>query len=126
MLRTKRYTYAVYRGWEEKHLPRKELLFDNVADPYQMQNLAELPGHATLLADFRRQLTDKMASLHDTFPESTWYEKNWISPMAGLIPSQNRRGDWRSFEPLVKSYVDAVLSPSPEVVVATRVVKLSA
>jgi len=77
-LRTKRYTYAVYRGWQEKHLPRKELLFDNVADPYQMKNLAELPGHASVLADFRRKLTDKMVSLHDTFPESTWYEKNWI------------------------------------------------
>jgi hypothetical protein len=36
------------------------------------------------------------------------------------------RGDWRSFEPLVVSYVDAVLLPSPEIVVATRVVKLSA
>ena len=36
------------------------------------------------------------------------------------------RGDWRSFEPLVLSYVNAVLSPSPEIVVATRVMKLSA
>ncbi|MCO6454796.1 MAG: recombinase family protein [Pirellulaceae bacterium] len=36
------------------------------------------------------------------------------------------RGDWRSFEPLVVAYVDTVLSPSPEVVMATRVVRLSA
>jgi arylsulfatase A-like enzyme len=77
-LRTKRYTYAVYRGWPEKHLPRKELLFDNVADPYQMKNLADDPGDASLLDDFRRQLQDKMASLGDTFPESTWYRQHWI------------------------------------------------
>jgi hypothetical protein len=36
------------------------------------------------------------------------------------------RGDWRSFEPLLASYVEAVLSPSPELLVATRVVRLSA
>jgi len=77
-LRNKRYTYAVYRGCDEKGLPRKELLFDNVADPFQMQNLADGPEHAALLASFRRQLTDKMASLNDTFPASTWYRDNWI------------------------------------------------
>jgi hypothetical protein len=43
----------------------------------------------------------------------------------GLISGESR-GDRRSFEPLVLSYVDAVLSPSPEIVVATRVVTLSA
>jgi len=36
------------------------------------------------------------------------------------------RGDWRSFEPLIAAYVDAALSPNAEVVVATRVMRLSA
>jgi hypothetical protein len=36
------------------------------------------------------------------------------------------RGEWRSFEPLVSAYVDAALSPTPETVVASRVVRLSA
>jgi len=40
--------------------------------------------------------------------------------------TKGSRGDWRSFEPLIASYVDAVLSPSPEILVATRVVQLSA
>ena len=74
----KRHTYAVYRGWAENHLPRKELLFDNLADPYQMESLAGQPEYASLLNDFRRQLQGKMASLHDTFPESTWYRERWI------------------------------------------------
>jgi hypothetical protein len=41
-------------------------------------------------------------------------------------PHRHDRGDWRSFEPLVEAYVDTILSPSPEVVVATRVVRLPA
>lgn|GEM_PF-2606423 len=36
------------------------------------------------------------------------------------------RGDWHSFEPLIASYLDAALSPSAEVVMATRLIKLSA
>ena len=77
-LRNKRYTYAVFRGWQEKGLPRKELLFDNAADPYQMNDLTCEPKHAELIADFREKLRKKMATLNDTFPESTWYRDNWI------------------------------------------------
>ena len=43
----------------------------------------------------------------------------------GLL-NENSRGDWRSFEPLIAGYVEAVLSPTPETTVAMRVVKLSA
>ncbi len=77
-LRNKKYTYAVYRGWKEKGLPRKELLFDNVADPYQMNNLIDKNEYAELAADLRRKLKKKMDSLNDTFPKSTWYRDNWI------------------------------------------------
>jgi len=77
-LRSQRHTYAVYRGWEEKGLRRKELLFDNIADPFQMENLAAKPEYEKDLAAFRRHLEEKMASLNDTFPESTWYRDHWI------------------------------------------------
>lgn len=77
-LRNKHYTYAVFRGWPKKGLQRKELLFDNLADPYQMNNLTCDPKHAKLIADFRQILKKRMASLNDTFPESTWYRDNWI------------------------------------------------
>jgi hypothetical protein len=36
------------------------------------------------------------------------------------------RGDWHSFEPWIAGFVDAVLSPTPETIVATRVVRISA
>lgn len=77
-LRSKRHTYAVFRGWEEKNLPRKELLFDNVSDPFQMENLAGKPEYEKVMIEFRGKLDAKMASLGDTFPESTWYRDNWI------------------------------------------------
>jgi len=40
--------------------------------------------------------------------------------------SKNSRGDWRSFEPLVATYVDAALSPGSETVAASRLMMLSA
>jgi hypothetical protein len=39
---------------------------------------------------------------------------------------KDSRGNWRSFEPLIAVCVDAALSPCPETVVATRVLKLTA
>lgn len=69
--RDKQYTYAVYRR------DRSELLFDNTADPYQMKNLADDPEHADTLECFRQMLAERMSSLNDTFPESTWYRDNW-------------------------------------------------
>jgi arylsulfatase A-like enzyme len=71
-LRDKRYTYAIYR------VDGKELLFDNINDPYQMRNLAEEVDYKTQMEKFRRMLKEKMASINDTFENSTWYRDNWI------------------------------------------------
>jgi arylsulfatase A-like enzyme len=71
-LRTKRHTYAVFRE------PRKELLFDHRADPFQMKNLARDAEHAPLIEEFRGRLKDQMAALGDEFRPSTWYRDNWI------------------------------------------------
>jgi len=70
-LRDKRHTYAVYRG------DGSELLFDNVADPYQLRNLTPDKQYATTLRDFRNALSRKMKSIHDTFEFCTWYRDNW-------------------------------------------------
>jgi arylsulfatase A-like enzyme len=71
-LRSKRYTYAIYRK------DRKELLFDNVADPYQMKNLAEGPEHQQTMDRFRRMLDARMKAIGDTFEASTWYRDHWV------------------------------------------------
>ena len=66
-LRSKRYTYAVYR------VDGEELFFDNRDDPYQVNNLIDDPGHAETAGRFRLTLRERMAALGDTFEACTWY-----------------------------------------------------
>ncbi len=76
-LRDNRFTYAVFRGEGPKNLPRKEVLFDHGADPYQMKNLANSPAHRERLQKYRDMLKAKMARLNDTFCASSWYRDHW-------------------------------------------------
>ncbi len=71
-LRDKEYTYAVYRK------DRKELLFDDLADPYQMHDLAASPEHAATLDRFRAMLKKRMTALDDNFEPCTWYRDHWV------------------------------------------------
>lgn len=70
-LRGRRYTYALERS------PRRELLFDNARDPYQMENLADDPEHSELTARLRRRLQQRMDELNDRFEKTTWYRDHW-------------------------------------------------
>lgn len=70
-LRTKQHTYAVYR------VDGAEFLFDNQADPWQMQNLAGSPAHAELLDHLRGLLRARLSELNDTFECCTWYRDHW-------------------------------------------------
>ena len=70
-LRSKQYTYAIYRK------DRKELLFDNLKDPYQLHNLADSPEQEQTLNRFRALLKTRMTELDDTFEASTWYRDHW-------------------------------------------------
>ncbi len=70
-LRSKQHTYAIYRK------DKKELLFDNLKDPYQLYNLADSAGQEPMLNRFRALLKTRMAELDDTFEASTWYRDHW-------------------------------------------------
>ena len=70
-LRDKRYTYAIFR------VDKTELLFDNIADPYQMRNLIAEPEHKDAAEHFRELLKEKTAALNDTFEQCTWYRDHW-------------------------------------------------
>ena len=70
--RTKRYTYAIYRVGGE------EYLYDHVADPLQMNNLAADPAYAPLKAQLRDQMLAKMALINDTFEANSYYRDNWV------------------------------------------------
>jgi arylsulfatase A-like enzyme len=76
-LRDRRFTYAVFRGAGPRRLPRKEVLFDNAADPFQMKNLANDSAYRPHLEKYRDMLKARMALLNDTFPASTWYRDHW-------------------------------------------------
>ena len=70
-VRTKQHTFAVYRR------DCKELLFDNIADPYQMNNLIDDPAHAEVKGRLRDLLAARMHEVNDTFEPTSWYRDNW-------------------------------------------------
>ncbi len=59
-LRTRRYTYA-------RTLEGPWLLYDNQADPFQINNLCDDPAHAALQADLEAILQRKLADRKDAF-----------------------------------------------------------
>ena len=71
-LRSKQYTYAIYRK------DRKELLFDDMKDPYQLHNLVDSPEQTQTLDHFRALLKTRLKELDDTFEASTWYRDHWV------------------------------------------------
>ena len=70
-LRDERHTYAIY------HRDRSELLFDNLADPYQMKNLASDKGQSAKLRHYRERLQRWMKEHNDGFESCTWYRDRW-------------------------------------------------
>ena len=59
-------------------MPRKELFFNNINDPFQLNNHIDNSKYLTKINLFRSYLSDKMNQLNDEFPASSWYLKNWI------------------------------------------------
>jgi arylsulfatase A-like enzyme len=88
-LRDKRFTYAVFRGGGLKNLPGKEVLFDNIADPYQLKNLAADTSHRLHMEKYKGMLNTKMTQLNDTFPASTWYRTRWTDGNRRITASAN-------------------------------------
>lgn len=70
--RTKEFTYAVYKS------DGQELLFNNVKDPYQMNNLAMEPEYAEKKEELKKLMWEKMNEIGDRFEHNSFYEKNWI------------------------------------------------
>ena len=85
-VKTRQYTYV-------RWLTEEEELYDNQADPYQMQNLAEGGAEPEALVHLRARLTDLLAAAHDDFRTGTeysdWYDdcRNLIRTGQGPVPS---------------------------------------
>ena len=44
-----------------------------------MVNIIDQKKYNKIIKKYRAYLKEKMDSINDTFPESTWYLENWIS-----------------------------------------------
>ena len=69
-IRTSRYTYAI-------RLDGPWLMFDNQADPWQMNNLAGKPEHAGLQKQLDEQLHSELKKIGDDFRPSKYYLDKW-------------------------------------------------
>lgn len=83
-LRTVRYTYVRTRAapW---------LLYDNQADPYQLNNLINHPDHQALRQSLDAELTRRLDQRHDTFEAGDTYLKKWGYQVdqTGTVPYKN-------------------------------------
>jgi len=79
-------TYAVYRR------DGAELLFDNIADPFQMKNVIAEPRYESIASRMRDELQSRMAKIGDEFQACTWYRDHWTDGERRIIRSETC--DW--------------------------------
>jgi arylsulfatase A-like enzyme len=80
-IRTTRYTYV-------RALDGPWLLFDNKADPYQLENLIGTPDAAKRQADLDEMLQRNLRLAHDSFLPAADYIHQWNYPVnsSGTVP----------------------------------------
>jgi arylsulfatase A-like enzyme len=69
-LRGDRFTYV-------RDLAGPWLLYDNDADPYQLNNLVNQADFAKVQADLETQLASKLGAIDDSFHPGDWYVSQW-------------------------------------------------
>lgn len=81
-VRSKTHTYV-------KYVNGNELLYDNIADPYQLEDCADDQQHQALLAAMRARLTELLAVAHDDLLPGTYYA-DWYDDTRTVV--QTGRG----------------------------------
>lgn len=76
-VRDKRYTYANMLA------DGSEYLFDNIKDPYQMNNLINDASHRPVRRRLKNFMHHKMNELNDPYKPTTWYKDNWVEDING-------------------------------------------
>lgn len=107
-VRNARYTYvrSIHGPW---------LLYDNVADPYQMRNLIGDPKYREPELRMKAQLDAWLHDLNDEFlPGDKYLERdhltNYYEAYTGVIYTRSPWGDWESTMPARDFSVDAPLA----------------
>lgn len=83
-LRTKRYTYV-------RDLNGPWLMFDNLKDPYQQNNIIDSPEYASIRKELDDKLMKKLNALGDEFRPGMEYIKKW-----GYEVDKNGTVDWKA------------------------------
>ena len=83
-IRTKKYTYAIYKA------DYSELLFDNENDPYQMENLIGNPIYDEVHSSLKAMMYKKMEEIGDDFESNSYYRENWCNGR-DILPYLKRR-----------------------------------
>ena len=52
-------------------------LFDDVEDPYQLNNLADVPEAAEVRKELKQELTRQLEKIDDPFKEKEYYLEKW-------------------------------------------------
>ena len=67
------------------------LMFDNEQDPYQLNNLLNVPGNEKLAGDLKQILKRKLKATNDEFLPGQVYVKKWAYPLdkTGTVPYSN-------------------------------------
>jgi arylsulfatase A-like enzyme len=80
-LRSGRYTYV-------RDLAGPWLLYDNQADPYQLNNLVGQSAYAEIAGELDARLSAKLAGIDDPFLPGDWYIKKWgyTVDASGTVP----------------------------------------
>ena len=69
-IRTKQYTYA-------RTPEGPSMFFDNIKDPYQMNNLLGKPEYAQLQNELDSKLNTQLVAINDVFGNRDYYLKKW-------------------------------------------------
>ena len=69
--RTEQYTYATYLK------DGKELLFDNLNDPLQMNDLSDNPNYQEIKSQLKFDMWKEMIRVNDKFHPSSYYKNAW-------------------------------------------------
>ncbi len=85
-IRTKQYTYA-------RSPEGASMLFDNVKDPYQMDNLLDKPEYKVIQNKLDTQLNDELKKINDPFNSKEYYMEKWNFSFG----DQNRAIDYKSW-----------------------------
>lgn len=100
-MRDQQRTYAVYRR------DGKELLFDNVKDPYQLRNLADDRGHSKTLMQYRERLARWRREHNDVFEACTWYRDRWTKDRNIISTATGVSQDLGALEKVLGAYSPA-------------------